>query len=51
MTIKLKDCKYEGEGKFKIEDYPTSAKVSKDKKEKYVALTAENTLKMAELQD
>ena len=51
MTIKLKDCKYDGEGTFKIADYPTSAKVSKEERAKYEELTAKNTQKMAELQD
>ena len=51
MTVKLKDCVYSGGEKFKISDHPTSAKVDKSEKEKYVQLTAENTAKMAVLQD
>ncbi len=49
--MKLKDCVYSGDGKFKISEYPTSAKVDKSKKAKYVELTEKNTAKMAELQD
>ena len=51
MAMKLKDCIYSGESKFNISDYPTSAKMDKADKEKYVELTAKNTAKMAELQD
>lgn len=51
MGIELKDCVYDGEGKFKLSDYKTSAKVDKDEHDKYVELTEKNTEKMAELQD
>lgn len=51
MGKKLEDFIYSGEGKFKISDYKTKANVSDDEKEKYVALTEENTQKMSELQD
>lgn len=49
--MKLEDCVYRGEGKFRIEDYPTSAKVDKTEKLKFVQLTEANTEKMAALQD
>ena len=32
-SMKLKDCIFDGKGTFKMEDYPTTAKVSKSKKE------------------
>jgi PPK2 family polyphosphate:nucleotide phosphotransferase len=51
MTIKLKDCIYTGEEKFKLADHPTSARVDKAEKDNYKALTAKNTAKIAELQD
>ena len=49
--MKLQDCIFDGEGTFKIEDYPTSAKADKAEKEKYQQLTAVNTEKMTVLQD
>ena len=49
--MKLEDFRYDGTGKFKIADYPTSAKMDKKLKEEYTELTRQNTLKMAELQE
>lgn len=49
--MKLKDCIFDGTGTFKVKDHPTSAKVDKAEKDKYLQLTADNTAKMAVLQD
>lgn len=51
MTIDLKDCIYDGKGKFSLKDYKTSAKLDDDLREHYEHLTAKNTERMAELQD
>lgn len=49
--MKLKDCRYEGKGKFKIGDYPTSAKVDKADRAHIEELMAANIERMIELQD
>ena len=49
--MKLKDCRYEGKGTFKIADYPTSAKVDKAERAHVEELMAANIARMAELQD
>ena len=49
--MNLRDCIYTGEGRFKIADCPTSAGMDKAERPKYEELTAENTRRMAELQD
>ncbi len=49
--MKLGDCMFEGKGTFKVADYPTSAKMDKARKAEYQQLTADNVLKMSELQD
>lgn len=51
MAIELKDCIYDGKGKFSLKDYKTSAKIDDDKREHYIKLTEKNTERMAELQD
>lgn len=47
----LKDCMYDGSGSFKIDDFPTSAKIDKKKRDEYEELLAQNVQKLAELQD
>ena len=49
--MKLEDCRYDGEGKFKLSDYPTSAKVDKGDRPHIEELMAKNIEKMIELQD
>lgn len=49
--MKLKDCRFDGEGAFKIEDFPASAGIDKEERERYEALTAENIERMTRLQD
>lgn len=49
--MNLKDCIYTGKDKFKIKNYPTSAKMDKKQRAEYEELTAQNTARMAELQD
>jgi len=49
--MKLDDCRFDGKGTFKVDDYPTSAKMDKARKDEFVHLTEQNTEKMAELQD
>ncbi len=49
--MKLKDCKFDGHGKFDIDDFPTSAHADKTQRAKYEELTAANIKKMAALQD
>ncbi len=53
MGIDVNDFKYEGKDKnaFKLCKFPTDAGVDKEESEKYHALTAENTAKIAALQD
>lgn len=49
--MKLKDCIYDGSSKFKIDSCPTSARMDKAERAHYEELTAQNTARMAELQD
>lgn len=49
--MKLKDCRYEGQGTFKLADYPTSAKIDKADRPRIEKLTAKNIERMIELQD
>lgn len=49
--MKAKDCIFNGNGKFKIDDCATSAYIDKEEREKYEELTAQNTARIAELQD
>ena len=49
--MKLSDCRYDGQSKFKLSDYPTSAKMDKKLKTEYAELTAKNTQLMSELQE
>ena len=49
--MKVKDCIYNGDGKFKLGDCVTSAKIDKQERPKYEELTAQNTAKIAALQD
>ncbi len=49
--MKLEDCRYEGQGTFKLADYPTSAKVDKSDRPKVEQLMAANIERMIELQD
>lgn len=53
MGVNVNDFKYAGKdgSKFKLAKYPTNAGVDKDEADKYRALTAENTAKIAALQD
>lgn len=51
MAFDVKDCIYDGKGKFSLKKYKTSAKVDDDLREHYEKLTAKNTERMAELQD
>lgn len=47
----LKDCKYDGRGSFKIDEYDTSAHMDKKERPKYEQLMAANTARIAELQN
>lgn len=49
--VDVNDFKYCGKGEFKLADFPTDAGVGKDEADAYRALTAENTAKIAALQD
>ena len=49
--MNLDDCRYVGQGTFKIEDYPTSAKVDKGERPRIEELMAKNIERMVELQD
>ncbi len=49
--MKLKDCRYEGKGSFKLADYPTTAKVDKAERAGIEELMARNIERMIELQD
>ena len=49
--MKLDDCRYEGQGSFKLSDYPTSAKVDKADRPHIEELMANNIERMIELQD
>ncbi len=49
--MKLDDCRYEGQGSFKLSDYPTSAKVDKADRSHIEELMANNIERMIELQD
>ena len=47
----LKDCRFDGSGHFKLDDYPTDVHVGKKLRPNFEALTEANTQRMAELQD
>ena len=49
--MKLEDCRYNGQGTFKLADYPTSAKVDKKERPRIEELMAANVERMADLQD
>lgn len=49
--MRLDDCRFDGEGTFKIEDAPTSAGMDRAKRENIELETSANTAIMAELQD
>lgn len=51
MAMDVKDCIYDGKGKFSLKKYKTSAHIDEDLREHYEKLTAKNTERMAELQD
>ncbi len=51
MPLTLDDCRYKGDGTFSLEDYKTSAKMDKAERESYRLMTAENTSKIASLQN
>ena len=47
----LKKFAYDGSGSFKIDNFPTSAQMSKKERPEYEEKLAQNVLKLAELQD
>ena len=47
----LKDCRFDGSGHFKLDDYPTDVHVEKKLRPNFETLTKANTQRMAELQD
>lgn len=47
----LKDCRFDGSGHFKLDDYPTDVHVEKKLRSNFESLTEANTQRMAELQD
>ena len=49
--MKLKDCRYEGAGAFKLADFPTSAKIDKADRAHVEEMMAANIARMVELQD
>lgn len=49
--MKLEDCRYDGQGTFKLADHPTSAKVDKKERSHIEELMATNIERMIELQD
>ena len=49
--MKIQDCRFEGQGTFKLADYPTSAKIDKKERAHIEELMASNTKRMIELQD
>ena len=49
--MKLKDCRYDGKGTFKLSNYPTSAKIDKADRPRIEELMAANIERMVELQD
>lgn len=49
--MKIADCRYDGSKKLTLSKYPTSAKMDKAEKQKYLELTAQNMQRMAELQE
>lgn len=49
--MKLEDCIYDGKGDFKIGKCLTNARIDKAQRAKYDELTAQNTARMAQLQD
>ncbi len=51
ILVDIRDCRFDGEGRFRICDYPTNFKVEKAKSEEYAAKTAANVERMAQLQD
>ncbi len=46
----LKDCRFDGSGHFKLDDYTTDVHVKKELRPNFDALTETNTRRMAELQ-
>lgn len=51
MAFGLKDCRYCGEGRFDLGDYPTSARIDKSRREEYEQLTSQNMRRVQVLQD
>jgi PPK2 family polyphosphate:nucleotide phosphotransferase len=49
--MKLEECRYEGQGTFRLDDHPTSAKVDKADRPRIEEKMAENIKRMIELQD
>lgn len=49
--MKIADCRYEGQGTFKLADHPTSAKIEKADRPRIEELMAANIERMIELQD
>lgn len=47
----LADCRFTGEGTFKISEFPTNAKANKDDRKDIEKLTKKNVERMIELQD
>lgn len=47
----LLDCRFDGNGHFKIGDHPTSTHVDKDERTRYEELTEQNNIRMTEFQD
>ena len=45
----LKDCIYDGSGKFRLKDHPTSAHIPEEEKDNYVKRMKENTERIEEL--
>ena len=46
--MKLEDCRYEGQGTFRLDDYPTSAKVDKAERPRIEEKMADNIERMIE---
>ncbi|OFK23870.1 PPK2 family polyphosphate kinase [Olsenella sp. HMSC062G07] len=49
--MNIKDFRFEGKGRFSLDDVRTSLDIDKDEEPRYEELTAQNTLRMGELQD
>ena len=49
--LNIDDCRYEGQGSFKLADHPTSAKIDKGQRPHIEELMARNIERMIELQD